>query len=73
MMATFLPVSGAQGMGQRRAAVHLPVGHEALELVDGDRLVLDAASAIVLAGMGQTRPQESSKGLRSRMVLTAPA
>jgi hypothetical protein len=61
------------GDGAARAAVHFVVGHEALELVDGHRLVLDAAAAVVLAGMGQTRPQESSKGLRSRMVLTAPS
>jgi hypothetical protein len=51
MMATRLPVSGAQAMGEASPAVHFVVGDETFELVDGHRLVLQTAAAIVLARM----------------------
>ena len=48
----FLAGVGRTGNGQPFAGIHLVVRHKTLELVDGDRFVLDAPTAVILAGMG---------------------
>jgi hypothetical protein len=57
--------AGVGGAGNRHAVagVHFPVGHEALELVDGNRFVLDAAAAIIFAWMGADPAAGEQQGI----------
>jgi hypothetical protein len=68
------PFAGGRrhGNGIPFAGIHLIISGKAFQLVDGDRFIFHPRRQKSSQGWGQTLPQESSSGLRSRMVWTAP-